>query len=68
MAEVLGPDYALEVVEAHHDQKKDAPSGTAVRLIEELCAGARLGPGRGLPPRPGGHDRGAHRRASWGSA
>ncbi|MCF8042089.1 MAG: 4-hydroxy-tetrahydrodipicolinate reductase [Desulfarculaceae bacterium] len=37
MAEVLGPDYALEVLEAHHDQKKDAPSGTAVRLIEELC-------------------------------
>ncbi len=37
MAEVLGPDYALELVEAHHDQKKDAPSGTAVRLIEGLC-------------------------------
>ncbi|MEW5914050.1 MAG: 4-hydroxy-tetrahydrodipicolinate reductase [Thermodesulfobacteriota bacterium] len=37
MARVLGPDYALEVLEAHHDQKKDAPSGTAVRLIEELC-------------------------------
>ena len=38
IAKVLGPDYALELVEAHHDQKKDAPSGTAVRLIEELCA------------------------------
>lgn len=38
MAEVLGQDYALEVLEAHHDQKKDAPSGTAVRLIEALCA------------------------------
>jgi 4-hydroxy-tetrahydrodipicolinate reductase len=38
MASVLGPDYALEIVEAHHDQKKDAPSGTAVRLIEQLCA------------------------------
>ena len=37
MAEVLGPDYALELLEAHHDQKKDAPSGTAVRLIEGLC-------------------------------
>ncbi|MCB2226539.1 MAG: 4-hydroxy-tetrahydrodipicolinate reductase [Desulfarculaceae bacterium] len=37
MAKVLGPDYALELVEAHHDQKKDAPSGTAVRLIEGLC-------------------------------
>jgi 4-hydroxy-tetrahydrodipicolinate reductase len=37
MAEVLGDEYALELVEAHHDQKKDAPSGTAVRLIAELC-------------------------------
>ncbi|MFH1036409.1 MAG: 4-hydroxy-tetrahydrodipicolinate reductase [Pseudomonadota bacterium] len=38
MARVLGPDYALELVEAHHDQKKDSPSGTAVRLLEELAA------------------------------
>ncbi len=38
MAKVLGPDYAIELMEAHHDQKKDAPSGTAVRLIEGLCA------------------------------
>ena len=38
MAKVLGPDYALELVEAHHDQKKDSPSGTAVRLLEELAA------------------------------
>ncbi len=37
MAEVLGPDYALELVEAHHDQKKDAPSGTAVKLLDELA-------------------------------
>jgi 4-hydroxy-tetrahydrodipicolinate reductase len=38
MARVLGPDYALELVEAHHDQKKDSPSGTAVRLLEELAS------------------------------
>ncbi|MFZ5584410.1 MAG: 4-hydroxy-tetrahydrodipicolinate reductase [Thermodesulfobacteriota bacterium] len=38
MARVLGPEYALELVEAHHDQKKDSPSGTAVRLLEELAA------------------------------
>lgn len=37
MARVLGPGYALELVEAHHDQKKDSPSGTAVRLLEELA-------------------------------
>lgn len=38
VARVLGPDYALELVEAHHDQKKDAPSGSAVRLLEEMAA------------------------------
>ncbi len=37
MAKVLGPGYALELMEAHHDQKKDSPSGTAVRLLEELA-------------------------------
>lgn len=37
MARVLGPSFHLEVLEAHHDQKKDAPSGTAVRLVKELC-------------------------------
>jgi 4-hydroxy-tetrahydrodipicolinate reductase len=37
ITKVLGPDYALELMEAHHDQKKDAPSGTAVKIIEELA-------------------------------
>jgi 4-hydroxy-tetrahydrodipicolinate reductase len=31
---VLGPDYDTEVVEMHHRFKKDAPSGTAARLLE----------------------------------
>ena len=35
-AEILGPDYDLEVVEMHHRMKKDAPSGTAKRLAEIL--------------------------------
>jgi len=30
----LGPDYSIEIVEAHHKGKKDAPSGTAKRLQE----------------------------------
>jgi 4-hydroxy-tetrahydrodipicolinate reductase len=38
ITEVLGEDYALELVEAHHDQKKDAPSGTAVKLLDEMAA------------------------------
>lgn len=32
----LGPDYEVEIVEAHHNQKKDAPSGTARRLGEAV--------------------------------
>ena len=35
-AEILGPGFDLEVVEMHHRLKKDAPSGTAVTLLEIL--------------------------------
>ncbi len=31
-AKVLGDDYDIEIVEAHHRMKKDAPSGTALQL------------------------------------
>lgn len=37
-ARVLGPAYDVEVVEAHHRGKKDAPSGTARRIVAELRA------------------------------
>jgi 4-hydroxy-tetrahydrodipicolinate reductase len=36
-AEILGPDYDLEIVEMHHRMKKDAPSGTAQTLAEILA-------------------------------
>ncbi len=36
-AEILGPNFDLEVVEMHHRLKKDAPSGTAKRLAEILA-------------------------------
>src|SRR5438094_9133186 len=36
-AEILGPDYDLEIVEMHHRLKKDAPSGTAKSLAEILA-------------------------------
>lgn len=39
---LLGADYDIEVVEMHHNQKKDAPSGTAVRMGEILAAAAGL--------------------------
>jgi len=35
-AKALGKDYEVEIVEAHHRQKKDAPSGTAKRLGEAV--------------------------------
>lgn len=35
-AKLLAEDYDREVIEAHHRHKKDAPSGTAVRLVEIL--------------------------------
>jgi 4-hydroxy-tetrahydrodipicolinate reductase len=36
-AEILGPGFDLEVIEMHHRQKKDAPSGTAATLAEILA-------------------------------
>ena len=38
-AAVLGPGYDIEIVEAHHRLKKDAPSGTALSLAEAAAAG-----------------------------
>jgi 4-hydroxy-tetrahydrodipicolinate reductase len=37
VARVLGAEYDVEIVEAHHNAKKDAPSGTAVRMAEVLA-------------------------------
>jgi 4-hydroxy-tetrahydrodipicolinate reductase len=33
-AKTLGPGFDVEIVEIHHKHKRDAPSGTAVRLAE----------------------------------
>ena len=38
----LGPAFDIEIVEMHHRQKIDAPSGTALRLGEAAAAGARV--------------------------
>lgn len=35
-AKILGEDYDVEIIEAHHRHKVDAPSGTALRLGEIL--------------------------------
>lgn len=39
-AAALGSDYDIEIIEQHHNQKKDAPSGTAL-MIADAAAGAR---------------------------
>ncbi|MGB3087024.1 MAG: 4-hydroxy-tetrahydrodipicolinate reductase [Phycisphaerae bacterium] len=62
LARTLGPDYDIEIVEAHHRFKKDAPSGTALKLAEEIveATGRNLadaavhGRGPGHPPRKEG--------------
>ena len=60
-AKYLG-DYDIEIIEAHHNQKKDAPSGTAVRAAEaisETLGGKDFVYGReGLAPR--GKEIGIH--------
>ncbi len=38
-AEALGPDFDIEVIEAHHRFKKDAPSGTAIKLAQAAADG-----------------------------
>jgi len=42
VAATLGLDYNIEIMEIHHNQKKDSPSGTAVRLAECAAEGASL--------------------------
>jgi 4-hydroxy-tetrahydrodipicolinate reductase len=37
MAKLLGDDYDVEIVETHHRFKKDAPSGTALRMAEVVA-------------------------------
>ena len=36
-AQMLGPDYDIEIIEQHHRFKKDAPSGSALTLAEKIC-------------------------------
>jgi 4-hydroxy-tetrahydrodipicolinate reductase len=40
-ARLLGPGFDVEVVEAHHRHKVDAPSGTALQLGEAVAAARR---------------------------
>lgn len=37
IAKVLGDDYDVEIIEAHHRMKKDAPSGTAIKMAKVIA-------------------------------
>jgi 4-hydroxy-tetrahydrodipicolinate reductase len=47
-AAILGDGYDIELVELHHKLKKDAPSGTAMRLAEVAAEARGLDPTREL--------------------
>lgn len=61
-ARVLADDYDVEIVEAHHRRKEDAPSGTALALGEAVARGraVKLSDVRrdGRSGRPGARPRG----------
>lgn len=44
VSEVLRPTFDIEITEAHHRQKADAPSGTARLLLEALDPGHTMTP------------------------
>jgi 4-hydroxy-tetrahydrodipicolinate reductase len=37
IAKTIGEDYDMEIVEAHHRMKKDAPSGTAMKMAQVIA-------------------------------
>jgi len=37
VAQMLGAEYDIEIIEQHHRFKKDAPSGSALTLAENIC-------------------------------
>ena len=37
VSEILNKNYEVEIIEMHHNQKKDAPSGTAEKLAEIIA-------------------------------
>lgn len=43
-AETLGDSFDIEIIEKHHNQKKDSPSGTALMLAEAVKEGLSYEP------------------------
>ena len=48
VAQALGEGYDVEIVETHHRRKKDAPSGTALKLAQTICEALGWDPGEAL--------------------
>lgn len=57
-ARVLGTDYDVEIVEAHHRGKADAPSGTALTLAARAAEVRGLDPERAVVCGRRGHSEG----------
>ena len=64
-AEILGPDFDLEIVEMHHRLKKDAPSGTAKSLAEILAEVRKLHLDRSRAARTRRHRRRTDAIGNW---
>jgi len=47
---LLGPEYDIEIVEMHHRHKVDAPSGTAVRLLDVVAQARGVDAARAVRP------------------
>lgn len=41
VSKIIGKDSDIEIVEAHHRFKKDAPSGTALKIAEKICSATK---------------------------
>ena len=53
--EVLNAGYTVQIDETHHVHKKDAPSGTALRLGEKVASGRGVDFGSSMIHDEGGH-------------
>ena len=57
VAGVLKPDFDIEIVETHHNQKADAPSGTAKLLLDAVDPEHMYTPVYGRQGRPGPREK-----------
>ncbi len=61
-SDALRGDFDIEIVETHHNQKEDAPSGSAVALLQSVDPDGEFTVVCGREGRPGkrGHEIGVH--------